>query len=315
MLFSDIELFPTIAKTKSFSQAAKALHLSRPALSRKIDALESYYGLDFYKRSFQGVTLTEAGRVITDYAMQFLELKNSLENDLQSLKQDYNPDLIIGASSSVGSCALPFNIKTFKNYCPDVNVSLTISKSKNIINKVRKQEVDLAIVEGTVDEQDLKIYVMESCEMVLLVPNLLSWKRLKNPTIKDLLDFPIIIHEKDTAHYQILDRYFRDHGYELSDFNVCAMINSYPAMITAIQSGIGMAFLPSNVANFYLGDGQLRKVNLNSDPIEMEYNLIYSKLRELSPYTEAFIDYLLNASDGQLQWGFNTAYSASLKDA
>ena len=315
MLFSDIELFPTIAKTKSFSQASKVLHLSRPALSRKIDALESCYGLDFYKRSFQGVTLTEAGRVITDYAMQFLELKTSLENDLLALKQDYNPDLIIGASSSVGNYALPFNIKAFKAYCPDVNVSLNIGNSRDIIDKVRNQEVDLAIVEGTVDEQDLKIYLMESCEMVLLVPNLLSWKRLKNPAVKDLLDFPIIIREKDTTHYRIMDRYFRKHGYELSDFNVCAMINSYPAMITAIQSGIGMGFVPSNTANFYLGDGQLRKVNLKPEPAEMEYNLIYSKLRELSPYTEAFIDYLLNASDGQLQWGFHTTYSASRKEA
>lgn len=315
MFFTDIELFPAIAKTKSFSQAAKVLHMSRPALSSKIDSLESYYGLKFYNRSFQGVELTEAGRVITDYAFRFIELKNAMENDLLSLKQDYSPDLLIGGSCSVGNYALPCNINTFKFYCPDVDVSLYIGTTQEMIDKVRNQEVDLAIVEGAVAEQDLKICVLESCEMVLLVPNQPPWNRLKKPTIGELLNLPTIIRERNTAHYHILDNYFRRHGYELSDFNVCAMINSYPAMITAIQSGIGMAFVPLPVANLYVRDGQIRKVNLKSEPIEMEYNLIYSKLRELAPYAEAFVDYLLNATDGQLQWGFDTITYSGLKDA
>ena len=316
LFYIDIELFPTIAKTKSFSQASKVLHLSRPALSNKINNLESYYGLEFYKRSFQGVTLTEAGRIVTDYAMRFLELRNSMESELLTLKQNYNPDLCIGASSDVGNYALPFNINTFKFYCPNASVSLSIGKTQDMIDKVRDQTVDLAIVEGTIDEQDLKIYLMDSCEMVLLVPNLLSWKHLKYPTIDDLLNRPLIIRDKDTNHYHILDKYFRQQGYELSDFNVCAMINSYPAMINAIQSGIGMGFVPSNVARFYINDGQVRQINLRSGPIEIKYNLIYSKLRELSTYAEAFMDYLLNASDGHLQWGLDTVpYKANPKNA
>lgn len=85
-----LELLCEIARVKSFSKAAKHLHLSQPAVSGQIHSIEDFYGTQLFERSSTGVTLTEAGKIVYQRAKEILKLHEHLEKEIDGLAREEN---------------------------------------------------------------------------------------------------------------------------------------------------------------------------------------------------------------------------------
>jgi len=92
---NQLDLFCQVARVKSFSKAAKLLHISQPAISAQIHSMEEYYGIKLFERTPHGVVLTPAGNVLFEQAKQILDLHEDLERKLASMADEKNQHLLL----------------------------------------------------------------------------------------------------------------------------------------------------------------------------------------------------------------------------
>lgn len=294
MLLEEMKIFTAISKTKSFSQAAKLLHMSRPAVCNKIESLEATYGVKLYNRTSQGVTLTEAGRIITEYAMRFIKINNEMDQKMAALKETFIPTLTIGASYADGTHLLPSLIKAFYNKNPDSKIHLDVGYEPELFEKMYNSQIDFSIIEDQCVNNDFHCQLLGHKRLVCLAPNLPPWNMLRQPVnVAELFPLPMIIYEWESGRHLIGDQHFRKHhGNGLHDYNVVARLDTYEAMLEGVQSGLGYGWFPAVVAKKYLNSPHIISLDIKTEPVFYQVNLVYNKMKELSLEAIAFIQFI-----------------------
>src|SRR2546425_7690310 len=148
MTFRQFEIFLAVARAKSFTRAAEALHLSQSTLSVHVAELERELGVRVFDRVGRAVTITEAGRLLEEHAKRIASTLASARQTIDELRGLERGSLVIGASTTPGIYVLPAVVSEFRRRYPGIAVSLRIANSRVIEERVRGDEVDLGIVGG-----------------------------------------------------------------------------------------------------------------------------------------------------------------------
>src|SRR5215475_14155903 len=119
MEFPQLTIFLTVASEKSFSRAAQRLSRTQPAISLAVQRLEAELGEKLLDRSLKDGTLTDAGKVVMEYAQKFDNMRRELSNALTELRNQYTGRLIVGANES-GALYLLSHIASFRKLYPGV---------------------------------------------------------------------------------------------------------------------------------------------------------------------------------------------------
>ena len=119
MQLQDLAVFATVAAERSFSKAAKKLHRTQPAVSQAIKRLEEELGDRLFDRSSRDGTLTEAGRLLQDYAGRLLTLASDAELAVRELQEVRRGRVVIGANEAAVHSLLPV-IASFGSAHPQV---------------------------------------------------------------------------------------------------------------------------------------------------------------------------------------------------
>ncbi len=204
MQLGQFDLFCQVARVKSFSKAAKLLHISQPAISAQVHSMEEFYGIKLFERTPHGVTLTPAGVILFDSSKKILELHEDLERTLAGLADEKNQKLIIGATPTVGSHALACGIWTFKDKYPDLQIHLEIGNPQEIITKMYEKTIDLAIIECPVQgNKGLTRKSVFTDQLVAIVPNNEHWSAKTSVTIDDLTSDRLILREENMGEQRL----------------------------------------------------------------------------------------------------------------
>ena len=120
---NELKIFCLVAEQQNFSKAAKALHMSQPAVSTHIKNLEGFYNGQLFERTSHGVVLTKVGEIFYAYAKRIQELQDEMEQEMACLLSAECKQVIVGASTTIGNVSLPCTIYMFKEEYPEVNIS------------------------------------------------------------------------------------------------------------------------------------------------------------------------------------------------
>ncbi len=137
-----IRSFLLVARVGSLSAAARELGVSQPTLSRNIQAIESNTKLNLFRRTTQGLQLTEAGRALVDAATQMDEAANVFNRQASGLSVHLEGDVRISVNEIVGIYLLPPAIAAFRKKHAGVHVEIAIS---NHVSSISKREADIAL--------------------------------------------------------------------------------------------------------------------------------------------------------------------------
>lgn len=308
MFLDQLEIIPVIAQTRSFSKAAKLLHLSQPAISSKVQAMEDYYGVKFFHRTAQGVTLTEAGKILAAYASRFLDMQKAMDKDLQQLTHPANPSLVIGASCTAGNYAMPCSIRAFKEKYPKVNIKLDIANTATILNKLVHKEVDVAVAEGIIDNPYVVVHHLDIQKLVLICPPCNTGKTRHEISLRELKARPFVVREKGAAIHGVLEKAFSPHGYSLKDFHVVTEMSSIHSVKAAVQGGLGYSIVPKIAVQDELKEGTLRTMSIKEiDSLTIDINLVYRINEDPLPIAQKFIRFLLHPQQSGFCWNLREA--------
>ncbi len=172
-----LRVFRAVAEEMSFRKAAEVLHLSQPAVSQHVRALEEETGVQLFDRARgeghgSQISLTEAGRVLLGYANTAAETMVDARRALAALNDEVVGELKLGASTTVAQYVLPRILGAFLRQYPQVKLSLVSGNTERIVEEVAEKKVALGIIEGPAMRRDVKTERMVRDEMVLIVsPN------------------------------------------------------------------------------------------------------------------------------------------------
>jgi DNA-binding transcriptional LysR family regulator len=170
MDFPRLTVFQAVARRLSFSQAADDLHLSQPAVSKHIRQLEIELRVQLFQRAGNRVELTDAGRILADYAGRMATLSEEMRRvlgELAGLKRGY---LRLAASSTPGLYLLPEALARFGRRYPGVEVSLWLGNSGAVAQQVLQGAADLGFVGVTPELPGLQISPFAEDQIVLATP-------------------------------------------------------------------------------------------------------------------------------------------------
>lgn len=154
---SDLSYFTEIARTQNLSRAAERLGVTQPSLSLAIKRLESALGTPLLVRKRQGVSLTDAGRVLLHESESFLRSWENIVSRVQSSQNEVQGVIRLGAHPAVAIYSLPLFLKSFLDEHPAVDVRLLHDLSRKIAEGVISQQIDMGLVINPVAHPDLVV--------------------------------------------------------------------------------------------------------------------------------------------------------------
>lgn len=168
MNFSSMEYFVVLEQERSFSRAAKRLHMTQQSLSSHIAGMEKELGSQLFVRRIP-LELTYAGEVMLRYATSFQKIQGDMQREFCDISQKQKGILRVGAASTRGQMILPNAIALFQESYPNIRVALTEGSNGELHQKLLKGTIDLAIAEFPENLTDIRLTDFYSEENVLVM--------------------------------------------------------------------------------------------------------------------------------------------------
>jgi DNA-binding transcriptional LysR family regulator len=287
-----LKVFCTVAETKSFSKASEIIHLTQPAVSLQIQALEELYETKLFDRSSSSVTLTKAGEVLYKYAKNILSLYADAEKQIGDLTGLVKGSLSVGASTTIGNNLLPLIISDFKKTRPKIKVHMRVGNTKQIIELLNSGNIDFGIVEGDISKQKLKNEPLLQDELVVIVPSFHPWAKRKDISILELIKEPFIFREEGSGTRQIIEKYLSSHGISVNNMKITTILGSTIAIKEAVESGLGIAIVSRWSARKERKYGTLKLLSIKEEKMMREFTLIFSKSHVPTHAVDEFLSYI-----------------------
>ncbi len=295
---NQLKIFCMVTRQQSFSKAAKMLHMSQPAVSTHVKNLEEYYQGPLFDRTPQGVTLTKAGEVFHTYAQRILKVQDEMEQQLETVFQRENNQIVIGASSTIGNVSLPCSIYLFKELYPEVELCLNIANAEEVLNMVMSDVVDIGVVEGDTEPSTLKSLHVTSDELVLIVPPQHPSEGIIS--LQDFLKQPLILRETGSGTRKILATALASHGYTVNQLNVMTEMRNIYAIKSAVEAGLGGSVVPRLAVRKEAYTGTLKILTITDLAMPLIFNIVYPNNRPLTTKTKLFIKFLTDPEENCL---------------
>ena len=191
MELTQLRYFVLAAETENFTRAAEQAIVSQPTLSRAILSLEQELGQPLFEREGRKVTLTDAGRVLESRARQILSLVDDTKSEITD--DGETGRVRVTAIPTIAPYLLPRVLSEFAKTKPDAKVVVSEDVTEEAIKRLRRGEVDLAILALPIDETDIDTEPLFQDELFAVLPAKHALVKKKKLTAADLAAEPFIL--------------------------------------------------------------------------------------------------------------------------
>ena len=281
-----LRVFLTVATEKSFSRAAEKLLRTQPAISLSIQRLEVELGEKLIDRSAKDLLLTDAGKVILDYARRFENLQGELENALTEMRDKSAGRLTIGANES-STLYLLDHIERYRRQFPKIKVQIRRSLSSKIPAELIDGDLELGILTYDPEDERLVSKVIYRDHLAFIVSPQHRLAEQGEVSISELSDEQFIAHNVVSPYRAVVLREFQRHKVPL---HMDLEMPTIEAIRKMVQRNEGVAFLPRMCVDEEIRQGMLREVKVKEMDVDRKIRLVYPARRVLSHAAQAFLE-------------------------
>jgi len=285
-----LQVFHAVAKHLSFTKAAEALFMTQPAVTFQIKQLEEHFNTRLFERGHGQISLTEAGRVVFDYADRILGLSAEMDARLKDMTGQIIGPLLIGASMTIAEYLLPQVLGEFNARYPGVIPRLLVANSETVQNQVAEHSLDIGFIEG---DSLLPSLVTEFvCEDELLVVCAPSHPLAKlNSISPDLLaQHAYVSREPGSGTREVSDHYLQKIGIAPDLLQPVMELGSPEALKGLVATGRGFAIMSRSTVVKETRMGLLVGIPL-APRLVRNLALVYSKQKFYSKLVSNFVEF------------------------
>jgi DNA-binding transcriptional LysR family regulator len=280
-----------VAQHGAITEAARALGLTQPALSRRIQQLESELGAPLLERSRKGVVLTEMGRLVEQESRVLIERYARMKEQVIAHQRLEAGVVRLGGGATAIEFVVPPAIARFQAAHPAIRFRVKEAGSREVENDVLDERLELGIVTLPTQSSELHVRPMRDDRIVLVAAKRHALAGRRRVTAQSLAGQDYIGFEGGSAIRQIIDSTLRDLGVEM---NVVMELRSIPAMLRMVETTGSLAFVSELAVP---RQGAVRVVPIQGLNAVRRLALIDKRGRPLSPAAQQFAAVLLGSAD------------------
>lgn len=292
MNLEHLKTFREVIRLGSFSEVAKKLAITQPAVSFQIQKLEHELGMRLIDRSQRNFSLTAAGKRLLSFAESIEGERAQLQHDLEQLRDEVSGDLLITASTIPGEFLLPRWLAGFKRLHPAVKVQVDVSDSMAVINGVQENRYEVGFCGIAPEVQELTSSRVAEDRIVLIVSTEHPFTLRDEITPAELEGQSLIFREETSGTQRSLENRLSGSGFNMKKLTPNLILGSTQAVIAAVEDGAGIAFVSSLAIKKSLALGLVKQVSVAGLDLKRDFYCIYRQERIVSRLLEEFIIFI-----------------------
>lgn len=236
--------FAHVVREGGIGAAARARHLTQPAVSNQLRQLQSIIGEPLYRRQGRGIALTGAGQQLYRHAQALADALHEAEAFAIALASVDSGRVRIAASQTLGAYILPAALAEFRVVAPQIEIILESHNSQSVLDHI--DTCDIGLIEGPVGHASAAVHFsaqpLGNDTIVAVVPRHHRLAARQALTLTDVADEPIILREAGSGTRELVETAFAQAGLTP---RVCMTLAGVAAVIEASRQGLGIGFLSS----------------------------------------------------------------------
>lgn len=288
-----LKILEAIAKQKSYTNAAKLLFISQPAISMQVKQMEREVGMPLFERNGKQVITTEVGEELLYCAQkiqQQLSQSSEVIKDLQGMKRG---KLHLTMASTANYFA-PQLIAAFHHDYPGAKVTLDVTNRTGLIDALDHNITDMVIMGKPPSRHRLTgIPFMDNPLVVIAAPTHPLANRSHIP-LKELADEPLIVRERDSGTRIAAERFFAKHDLRLT---TGMEMNRSEAIKQAVMAELGLGIVSQHTIEMELTLKRLTTLNVEDFPINRKWYIVHREEKRFSAIPEAFMNHVLKNAE------------------
>jgi len=240
-----LTVFRLVAERQSFTNAAEILHVSQPAVTAHIKALEEELGVRLLERINTGARLTKAGERLHAYAREVNQLTQETLQEIGAMSGEERGRLSVGASTTIAQYLLPRLLADFLAAHPRIELSVQSANTAQIVAQVLARKMDLGLIEGPPGTSDVRLesFVEDEIVPIVTADHPFAARAGNGPTLAELMAEPLLLRESGSGTRRVVEDALRKAGASLRSLRVVMELDSTEAIKSGVEAGLGVAFV------------------------------------------------------------------------
>lgn len=282
-----LRIFTKVCEFQSITKASEALYMTQPAVSIQLKKLQDAFEIPLTEVIGRQLYVTDFGQQIRDIALAVLEKVDMIDVATDKYKGILTGHIKI-ASASTGKYVVPYFLTGFMRKFPGVNLSLDVTNKTKVVRNLKENTIDFALVSVIPENMALNWVPLIKNELNLVAstnyPNL-----PKKMTPKNLSNHTLIFREAGSATRDAMKSFLSK---KQIDVKRSMEMVSNEAVKQAVRAGLGLSIMPLIGIRTELKLKNMKTIPMSGLPIVSQWNLTYASGKQLTPASQALLDYI-----------------------
>ncbi len=265
-----------VGETLNYSKAAEELNLTQPAVSTHIKQLEEEFQIKIFRRTNHNVEVTEEGKILLKYATR---MKNMYANLIQAL-EDHRLNikrLNIGLTPSAESSMLGRILAKYSLEKDNLHITIFTDTIKNLYNKLKNFELDVAFVDGKIQDDHLNYSLLDTDSLVLAVSNENPLSKKNIISLNDLKKEKLILRSENSGTTELFKTHLKSIGEDIRNFEVVMEIDNIAMIKDLVRHNYGVSILAKSSCLRDVEKNHFKIVSIENLSMIRELNVVYHK--------------------------------------
>lgn len=284
-----LKVFETVARRLSFSRAAEELHLTQPAVSTQVKALEGHAGVALFEQLGKKVYLTPAGTELLRHSRAIINQFREAEDAMTQFKGVAGGQLNV-AVISAGDYFFPRLLVEFARRHTGVSLNLGVHNRAELLLQMAANQTDLAVMVRPPEGVDMICESFAPHPYVIVAAPTHALVGVRAIPLQRIVREPFVVREKGSDTWNSMEDGF---GKRIEQLNIAMEIRSTETIKQAVIAGMGISFLSAHTVSQELASGSLVVLDVKNFPLMLDWYVVHRKNKALPPVAQAFKAFLM----------------------
>ena len=289
--FRQLQALVLVGRHESVSRAAEEMHVTQPAISAQLRALEELAGTALTRKVGRNIQLTAAGEVMLQFSERILQLWEQAGDELGELQGVSSGTLRIGAVVTAEHL-LPSMLVKFTTERPNVRMKLHVGNRSEIVAMLSRKEIDLAIMGTPPREFRINAARFAHHPMAFVASPRHPLMKKKRVTLDDVVQANLLVRERGSGTRTTVERVFKDAGHTL---HFGSEVSSNEAIKSMVAAGLGVGFVSVHACALEFEAGLIDILPMKESPVEGSWHVMHLVDQPLPRIAAAFQDFMVTS--------------------
>lgn len=269
MLEQKLYTFIKLAECESTTQTALELHMTQPAVSQQLKALETEYNIQLFNREGRRIILTNEGR---QFYLMLKRMTTMEQQFAEMIKQPAVKTIRFGATLSISEGIMPELLPKMINHWKDIRFELTTQNTKELLRELEEGLIDFALIEGNFNQKKYAHSPIMKAKFSGFCQKGSPYKKFKR--LEECISAPLIIREKGSGTRTIFESECETYNISVEDFLSSHEVDSIPVILNLVKSGAGITFAYDCAMQEGIKKGEIEEIVLENFSLERDFSFV-----------------------------------------